>query len=178
MTPIQTTLVSLSLLLLSFSTCYAEETTQFHLNANQHIVYCDITPSFNQQDIIQNLQEGVPILFSWHISIESIQAYWLNQSVADIYFNRQVTPDLLTRQWKLNDSLTDIPSYTLSLPEALAFLSQIHHFPIIDKSLLAPHTTYLITVSLNITKGEQGNRWWHDLWHVNHNIATSILHLP
>ncbi|MDQ6994755.1 MAG: DUF4390 domain-containing protein [Mariprofundaceae bacterium] len=175
---IQSSIVSLVLLLLGFSNADAEETSQFHLNASQTIVYCDITPSFNQKNIIQTLQEGTEILFSWHISIEHIQPYWLNQSVADIHFNRQVIPDLLTQQWTLNDSLTDIPTYTLSISKAVEFLSHIHQFPIIDKSLLAPHNAYLITVSLNIKKGHQDDGWWHDIWHGEHHIASSILNLP
>lgn len=176
--PIQTYIVPIIISLLISFPCLAEENSQFHLDATQNIVYCDITPSFNQNDVIQRLNDGTEVFFYWHIEVESIQNYWLNQQVADIHFNRQVLPDLLTQQWQLHDSLTDIPSHTHSLSQALAFLSQIKHFPIIDKNLLSPHTAYLITVSLNIEEGKQNHTWWNAILHTEYTIASSILNLP
>jgi len=157
---------------------HADENSQFQLDASQAIVYCDITPSFNQKNIMQRLNDGTEILFYWHIKVESIQSYWLNQEVADIHFNHRVTPDLLSQQWELYDSLTGIPTQTHSLTQAVGFLSHIQHFPIIDKSLLAPHTDYLITVSLNIEQGLQNHTWWDAIFHNEHTIASSILHRP
>lgn len=156
----------------------AAEDSQFHLNATQDIVYCDITPSFDQTSITESLQDGTAMRFSWHIVIEAIQSYWFNQQVADIHFNRHVMPDLLSMQWQLKDSLTDITSYTASLPQAIQFLSRIKHFPVIDKSLLMPHTSYLISVSLNIDQDDQNNKWWHKVFTTEHIIASSIIHLP
>jgi len=177
-TAIQIYIIPLLLSLLISSISDAEEDSRFHLDATQGIIYCDITPSFNQKKITQSLQAGMLVHFSWHIVIESIQPYWLNQQVADIQFNRSVIPDLLSQQWQLKDSLTGITSYTLSLSQAVQFLSHIKQFPLIDKSLLAPHTSYLISVSLNIEQGEANDTWWHDILNSEHTIASSILNLP
>jgi len=160
------------------SLCHASENSQFQLDASQSIIYCDITPSFNQQNISQWLKDGADISFTWHIEIESIQHYWFNKQVADIHFKRQVMPDLLSQQWRLLDSLTDIPRRTHSLSQALAFLSHIEHFPIIDKSLLPSDSDYLITVSLKVEKGAHEDAWWNNLLDGEHIIASSILHRP
>jgi len=157
---------------------YADEDSQFHLDVTQSIVYCDITPSFNQKDVIQDLKEGTEVSFYWHIEVESIESYWFNQQIADIYFKRQVIPDLLTQQWQLHDSLTDIPTRTHTLLQALSFLSHIERFPILDKSLLAPDADYIIKVSLSIEKGQQNHSWWDTIFNREHTVATSILHRP
>jgi len=178
LTAVQTYTLSFILALFISFPCHADENSQFQLDASQNIIYCDITPSFNQEDIMQRLKDGTEIHFYWHISIESIQSYWFNQQVADIHFQRQVTADLLTRQWQLNDSLINIPTHTHSLNQALIFLSQVKHFPIIDRSLLAPHASYIITVSLNIEQGHQKHTWWNAILHTEHTIASFTLNLP
>ncbi len=155
----------------------AEEATQFHLDATGAIVYCDITPSFNRKKLAQSLKTGTPIQFSWHIHIERIRNYWLNKNIADISFSRQVTPDLLTGQWILDDHITQTQRRTYSLNQAIQWLTTVHQFPIIDKSLLEAPNSYLISVSLDMMS-DQNIAWWQDVFHLDHNISNSILNLP
>ena len=155
---------------------HAEEATQLHLDATTAIVYCDITPSFNRTQLIQTLKAGTPVIFSWGIHIARIRSYWLNQSVADIHFTRQVTPDLLTGQWILDDHITQTQRRTYVLEKAVQFLTQIQHFPLIDKSLLDAPNDYRITISLDIIS-DQNTTWWQDMFHMQHNISSSILRL-
>jgi len=165
-------------LLLTLQSCFAEESVQFHVDATSPIIYCDISPSFDRVHIQRTLQEGSPVTFSWHIEIETINPYWINEQIADISFYRQIMPDLITRQWRLEDNITGITHHTPSMQSAIDFISKIEHFPLLDKSLLEPHQSYLIQVYLSIENGEQKQAWWADLLSSEQTIATSRFTLP
>jgi len=156
---------------------HAEERTQFQIDATQHIVYCDVSSSFNQQQLTQILNKGIPVQYSWHLHIERVRTYWMNETMADIYFTRKVTPDLLTHEWLLDDALTQIQTRTHSLTQALDFLTRLHHFPLLDTTLLPLHNTYHIQAFISV-QFSHNIPWWQNLWNSEQAIGSSTLNLP
>jgi hypothetical protein len=98
--------------------------------------------------------------------------------VASVRIERQVVPDLVTRKWMLADLTTGIHRRTGSLDDALAFLTRLQHFPVIDRSLLQPGKNYLLEIQLEEVKGEIERGWWTRLWGNEQTTGTLVFSLP
>ena len=171
----------LCLLFMMFFThlAHAEEPlAKLHIDTSQDVVYCSTTPNTESKQLITLLNDGIPITFTWDISIEEVRDYWLNKDVGNVQFYRQIMPDLVSRQWILKDSNSGISRTTVSEQSAISFLAKLQHFPVIDKSLLVSGVTYQVRVRLYIEEGEVNENWWSNLTKLGKTIALGTFTLP
>ena len=165
--------------LLFANIAYAEEPlAKLHIETDGDVIYCSSSPHINIQKLSPLLQDGIPITFTWDISIEEAHDYWLNKDVGSVQFYRQIMPDLVSRQWLLKDSNSGISRATASKQQALSFLSQLQHFAVIDKSLLTSGSTYEIRVRLYIEEGEPSNGWWSRLIKLGKTVSLGRFTMP
>jgi len=157
---------------------YSEELADVQIDTTQPVIYCDVSSEIGVKRLNLALKEGSLMTYSWEIIIEEERNYWLNKSIGSVQLSRQVTPDLLSRQWILKDSNSGISSATLSTHKAISFLTSLKHFPIIDKSLLQSGVSYRIKVKLYVEEGEVSNHWWNAVTKLGKTVATGSFTLP
>ncbi|MDQ6967216.1 MAG: DUF4390 domain-containing protein [Mariprofundaceae bacterium] len=157
---------------------YGEDLADVQIDISQPVIYCDISSDRGLKKLELALKEGSLITYTWEIIIEEKRDYWLNKSIGSVQFSRQVVPDLLSRQWLLKDSNSGITSTTLSTHKAISFLARLKHFPIIDKSLLQPGTSYSIRVKLYVEEGEVSEHWWNAVTKFGKTVAVGSFTLP
>jgi len=142
----------------------AREQTGFSIETDQQVIYCAAQWNGNRESLARALKSGIDISFKWHIEVARNRSYWINESVAAIEFSRHVHPDLLTRQLLLEDSASGISRRAQSLDEAIDFLTHVEHFPVLDKSLLAPDELYELAIVIEKQEGHMGQTWWARFW--------------
>jgi len=157
---------------------YSEELADVEIDTSQPVIYCDIASEIGIERLKLALKEGSLMTYSWEIFIEENRDYWLNKSIGSVQISRQVVPDLVSRQWLLKDSNSGITNATLSEHKAIAFLSSLKNFPIIDKSLLQSGTSYTIKVRLYIEEGEVSEHWWDAVTKLGKRVAIGSFTLP
>jgi len=160
------------------SYAYSEELADVQVDATRSVVYCDIPSSIGVKRLETALKEGSVVTYAWDISIEEQRDYWLNKTIGNVQFSRQVVPDLVSRQFVLKDSNSGISSATLSTQTAIAFLASLEHFPIIDKSLLQSGSSYTIRVRLYIEEGQVSSHWWDVVTKLGKTVAIGNFKLP
>ncbi len=136
----------------------------FGIDISEDVVYCDAQWNGDVQALAQALEAGIEISLHWEIGVSRVRRYWLDKDIAEIEFDRRVRPDLLTRNWMLEDSASGISWYTASLSEAVAFLTRIDHFPVLDRSLLAPGELYILRISIDKLESGMDDSWWSRFW--------------
>ncbi|HXH72918.1 MAG TPA: DUF4390 domain-containing protein [Mariprofundaceae bacterium] len=124
------------------------------------IVYCDAEWPGDQSQLVETLQAGIAVTLAWDLDVEEVRRFWVNKEVATVQVARTVTPDLLSHSWLLEDQATGITRRTYSVQEALRFLVELDHFPLLDQSLLQGQTTYRIVVTIAKHEGELSKGWW------------------
>ena len=166
------------LLLFASSSAMADELTAVKIDASQAVIYCDVKPTVDVKRLITALNDGSPITFTWDITISEVRDYWLNKDIGNIQFYRLAMPDLVSHQWRLKDSNSGINRNAPSKQRAIAFLAQLKHFPIIDKSLLEPQKTYKINVRLHIEEGTTSDDWLNNILRFGKTVAIGTFTLP
>jgi hypothetical protein len=142
----------------------ASESGDLQLDLNQQVIYCAVEWQGDSESLSQALQAGIAVTFVWQVQVSKVQDYWINETIADIQVSRRVLPDLLSRNWVLEDKASGISRRVASLPEAIHFLTRLEHFPVLDRSLLAASTPYQISISVAKQEGEINEAWWATLW--------------
>jgi len=156
----------------------ADESASIKIDASQSVIYCDVKPTIDEKHLITALNDGSPITFTWDITISKVRDYWVNKDVGNIQFHRLAMPDLVSHQWRLEDSNSGINRNAPSKQRAIAFLGQLNHFPIIDKSLLEPQTTYKVHVRLHIAEGTVNDSWFNNILRIGKTAAIGTFTLP
>jgi len=168
----------IAVLLLADPAMAADPLSTFEVTADDQVIYCSIGPVHTGERIRQALSEGTTVSFIWEISVEEISTYWLNDNVGTVTIVRQVVPDLISRSWTLIDVNSGISHQTYRLDEAVKFLSELNHFPALDRSLLTSGTAYNFSIDLRIQEGELSDAWWSGLFKFSKQIAQADVILP
>lgn len=136
----------------------------FSIDASGEVVYCDAQWNGDLEALAEVLNAGIGVSMHWEISVARVRQYWLDKDIAEIEFDRSVRPDLLTRNWLLEDSASGIAWYTGSLSEAVAFLTRIDRFPVLDRSLLEPGALYVLSIAIDKRESGMDDTWWSRFW--------------
>ncbi|MDX8397619.1 MAG: DUF4390 domain-containing protein [Mariprofundaceae bacterium] len=167
----------MSALLLS-SPASARDLVDIHIDQSEPIITCDISPTIETKKLIKALHDGSSISFSWDIIIKEILPYWFNQDAGTVLLHRQARADLVSKQWVLGSSHNSISQKVASPAQAIQWLSSLHKFPMIDKSLLKPNTIYRVRIKLYIKEGEISQDWWNNIIPLGKTIGITEFTLP
>lgn len=141
----------------------ASEPGDLQLDLNQQVIYCAVEWQGDRESLSQALQAGIAVTFIWDVQVKEVREYWLNESIADIQVSRRVLPDLLSRNFVLEDEASGISRRVTSLAEAIRFLTRLERFPVLDRSLLDSATLYKISIGVAKQEGEINQAWWATL---------------
>ncbi len=128
------------------------------------VIYCSAELSVENSVFKLPMQDGISVASEWHVTVGKVREYWLNENIGDITVMRRVEPDLLTRSWLLIDVSSGISQRVYNISDAIAFLTGLKHFPVLDRSLLMNSVPYRAAVKVNIHVGEINQAWWAGLW--------------
>jgi len=155
-----------------------EATIKLELQLDGSVVHCDAQFAGQQAALRKALEEGMALHAIWHIDLERLRQYWLNESVATIRVARHVEPDLLSRSWLLRDEATGITLRSDNIDNAISFLTMLDHVAVVDRSLLQAGEMYRATARIEIDIGEMDEGWWAALWRRDQASAEQSFSLP
>jgi len=166
-------------ILLQASSAFAEsESYAMEISYDDKLVYCSVGPVGLSDNAILALNQGTPVALVWEIKIEEVRDYWVNKSVGEVLIARQAIPDLISKSLIIADAKNGISRRVNNIDEAIAFLSELRHFPIIDRSLLSPDAVYNIEVNFHIQEGQFKESWWSDVTRFGTTAAEEELTIP
>jgi len=157
---------------------YAETGMQLQVAAAADVLTCSASVPEPPDSLKRALREGSEISVIWHISVGIERKYWLNKSIASIEINRRVIPDLVSQSWQLEDQTSGISRRVFRFEEALAFLTILKHFPVVDRSLLNDGQAYVVKVKIREHEGEIKDSWWGTWFGSENSSATKGFTLP
>lgn len=157
---------------------HAKPSVDLELDTGGDIVFCNASLPHDTDRLSRILHEGTEISFVWEIDIESVRKYWLNENVATVRVERRVVPDLVSQSWQLIDVTSGISRRVFDVKKALAFLTRLQRFPVIDRTLLETDKRYRMVVSLAEREGEERSGWFSRLWGYNTVEAVLNFTLP
>ncbi|MDX8409844.1 MAG: DUF4390 domain-containing protein [Mariprofundales bacterium] len=142
------------------------------------VVRCDAGPVGDTKALTSMLQQGASVRMTWSFSIARKRQYWLNATVGELLVARVVTSDLISRRWHLQDTITGMDVVTGDIERAIRFLTELHDFPLIDRSLLSPQEDYRVRLTLHVDDSEQAPAWWQRWLELNNQVLTGDFSLP
>lgn len=154
------------------------EVSLMELTYDDQVIYCSVGPVGISDKAILALNQGTPVTLIWEISIEETRDYWVNKSVGEVVIARQAIPDLISKSLIIADAKNGISRRVHSIEEAIAFLSELRHFPILDRSLLTPGVNYSVEVRFEIREGQFKDTWWSETTRFGTTAAEEGLTLP
>jgi len=151
--------------LMTVQVSFAEDVPDaLHIQIDEKVIYCSADLSVENSVFKLPMQDGISVATQWRVTVGKVRKYWLNENIGDITVIRRVEPDLLTRSWLLIDVSSGISQRVYSISEAILFLTDLKHFPVLDRSLLMINVPYRAAVKVNIYIGEINPAWWAGLW--------------
>ena len=153
-------------------------TSSMEIIYDDQVVYCSVGPVGISDKAILALNQGTPVTLIWDISVEEVRSYWINKSVGEVVIARQAIPDLISKSLIIADAKNGISRRVSSIDEAIAFLSELRRFPILDRSLLTPGVNYSVEVSFEIQEGQFKDTWWSETTRIGTTAAEEALILP
>lgn len=161
------------------STAMAEpEDSIMEITYDDKVVYCSVGPVGISDKAILALNQGTPVTLIWEISIDRVRDYWPDKNVGDVIVARQAIPDLISKSLIIADAKNGISRRVYNIDDAIAFLSELRNFPILDRSLLEPGVQYSIEVSFEIQEGQFKDTWWSETTRFGTTAAEEELTLP
>jgi hypothetical protein len=134
--------------------------TPMEITYDDKLIYCSVGPVGISDEAILALNQGTPVTLIWEITVEEVRKYWLNKSVGEVIIARQAIPDLISKSLIIADAKNGISKRVHSIDEAIAFLSELKRFPILDRSLLTPGLNYNVDIHFHIQEGQFTDTWW------------------
>lgn len=157
----------------------AAQAAPVELDISEEVIYCSLAEvNTGPVNVKRILGEGTELNFLWEIIIEEEADYWVNSEIGHINFTRRVVPDIVSRQWLLEDKNSGIARRTTSIDNAAEFLTSLQLFPAIDRSLIEPETRYRIRIKLYIHEGKMGTSWWNEMLRFGKTVGTGTFQLP
>ena len=154
------------------------ESSPMEITYDDQVVYCSVGPVGISDEAILALNQGTPVTLIWDISVERVRDYWVDKSVGEVVIARQAIPDLISKSLIIADAKNGISRRVSSIDDAIAFLSELRRFPILDRSLLTPGVTYSVQVSFAIREGQFKETWWSETTRIGTTAAEEELILP
>jgi len=148
------------------------------LKIGAQLIRCDAGPVGSVTALTSMLKQGASVRVTWSFSIERKRQYWLNATVGTLTVTRMVTSDLISRRWHLQDTITGMDVVTDNIDRAIHFLTELHDFPLIDRSLLSPQEDYRVRLTLHVDDSEQPPAWWQRWLEFNNQVLTGDFSLP
>lgn len=104
--------------------------------------------------VLNALENGVPLTVEWQIQVIRPRFLLWNQTVATLTERYQISYHPLTQRFVIKNLNSGEQQSFASYRDAILNLGQVNDLPVIDASLLAPHTRYLIRMRavLDITE--------------------------
>jgi len=152
----------------AMNNAHAVEADSLSVDATQQVIYCTALWAGGQKALSDALQAGIAVTVVWNVQVEEVHSYWLNSPVAEIQLRRRVVPDLLSRNWLLEDVASGISRRVYSLPEAVRFLSSLESFPVLDRTLLVADAVYRMSITIEQHDGDMSDAWWARFWRHEH----------
>jgi len=159
-------------------TASAADTSTLNVQMDDKVIYCAATLKNSDDIFFHALKDGIPVATVWSVQVDRPREYWLNKSIAGIVVVRRVVPDLLSRSWLLEDQASGISRRVYTASEVSRFLSSLDHFPVLDRSLLAANTVYLMRASVELHTGDINEAWWNGLMKSPHDTMQQEFSLP
>jgi len=149
---------------LFMSTPVFAASVETRLSLDSGLVYCTAAYRGNSKRIAAALSEGTEVTLIWNINIQGIRKYWLNDGIGGVIVRRHVVPDLVSRTWELIDQTSGITHRVERLDIAVAFLSNLMRFPVIDRALLEKGDRYRLDLTIEEHLGAVDNNWFTRWW--------------
>lgn len=130
----------------------------------EELVYCDAVWRADDEELARALREGMEVALVWTIRVSRLRDWWLDDEVAEVRVERRVSPDLLTGEFLLQDRNSGIARRVRDPEEALAFLTRLRRFPVLDRALIEAGNAYEMTISIEERIGGMADSWWSRLW--------------
>ena len=96
------------------------------------------------QDALNALENSVPLTVEWQIEVIEHRNFIWNKTVATLTERFQISYHPLTRQFVIKNLNSGEQQSFISYDDAVTSLGQVNDLPVIDASLLEPHTLYTI----------------------------------
>ncbi len=138
--------------------------SEIAVTVGKELVYCDAAWRADQAVLARALREGMSVTLVWTVRIEARRDWWPDEEVGEVRIARRAAPDLLTGEFILHDLNSGIERRVRDLSRALEFLTQLHHFPVLDRALIRSGRAYEMIVSIDERVGEMADSWWSRLW--------------
>ena len=154
------------------------ENSGMEITYDDKVVYCSVGPVGISDKAILALNQGTPVTLIWEISIDRVRDYWPDKNIGKVIIARQAIPDLISKSLIIADAKNGISRRVHSIDDAIAFLSELRNFPILDRSLLEAGVKYSIEVSFEIEEGQFKDTWWSETMRFGPSAAEEALTLP
>jgi len=134
------------------------------LSLDDNLVYCSAAYRGNGKRISGALSEGTEVTLVWKLNVLGIREYWLNKGIGGVVVKRRVVPDLVSRTWELIDQTSGITYRVGNLAVAVAFLSNLRRFPVMDRALLEQGQKYHLSLTIEEHLGVVDYNWFTRWW--------------
>ncbi len=96
------------------------------------------------QEALNALENGVPLTVEWQIEVIKHRSFMWDKTVATLTERFQISYHPLTRRFIIKNLNSGEQQNFVSYRDAITSLGQVNDLPVIDASLLEPHTRYTI----------------------------------
>jgi Domain of unknown function (DUF4390) len=108
----------------------------FHLDAKMDLKFSD--------DALEALRSGVPLIVLINIEVQKDRSWWWDKTIAELEQGYLLLYHALSEKYIIHNLNSGAQQNFSSLNTALASLSRIHDFPLIDKNLLDQDDEYYV----------------------------------
>ena len=114
-------------------------------NLENHVYRLDATMALNfSDDALEALRSGVPLIILINIEVEKERSWWWDKTVAELEQGYLLLYHALSEKYITHNLNSGAQQNYISLSSALASLSHIRDFPLIDKNLLDSDNNYYV----------------------------------
>lgn len=119
---------------------------------NDLLLFGELRNSLND-DMVEGLHSGIPIRFSFFVTLEAERKNWLDEEIASLVFSHTLTYDTLKDTYVVETEEHNNRRKTApTLDEAVPLLNEVNGLKIVDLAQLVPDTKYRLRIKADLHK--------------------------
>jgi hypothetical protein len=122
-------------------------TSETHL-----ILFATVANAFTG-DMIEGVQNGLPITFNFHIELDKVRSGWFDATLVETNLSHTLKYDAIRQEYAIEFSeKKGKVSKTRSLEQAKQLMTEINGFPLIARKELEPDAPYALRIKATLVE--------------------------
>lgn len=121
--------------------------------SESHLLLFATAKNCFSQEMIQGMQNGIPITFNFHVELNAVRSGWFDATLVEETLTHTLRYNSFKKEYEITLSEKKGPAVTTrSLEEAKELMAEVNGFALIERKNLTPDSPYTLRIKATLAE--------------------------